>query len=172
MIAATAITANVTLAPEALPLLRVTLGNVSLRGFDLAGGRQRLAGDTLIVTRERGVGTVPGQPPPLYFAKLPVPDTAVAAALAPEPLVQSDDPRIQAQARQIIGRERRAGPVAELLERWVYGALKKEITISVPSAVQVLEERRGDCNEHTVLYVALARAVGYCVVIGHKNNEI
>ena len=160
VIAATAITANVTLAPEALPLLRVTLGNVSLRGFDLAGGRQRLAGDTLIVTRERGVGTVPGQPPPLYFAKLPVPDTAVAAALAPEPLVQSDDPRIQAQARQIIGRERRAGPVAELLERWVYGALKKEITISVPSAVQVLEERRGDCNEHTVLYVALARAVG------------
>jgi transglutaminase-like putative cysteine protease len=26
--------------------------------------------------------------------------------------------------------------------------------------VQVLVERRGDCNEHTVLYVALARAVG------------
>jgi hypothetical protein len=30
----------------------------------------------------------------------------------------------------------------------------------VPSAVQVLEARRGDCNEHTVLYVALARALG------------
>jgi transglutaminase-like putative cysteine protease len=50
--------------------------------------------------------------------------------------------------------------VAELLTHWVYGNLKKEITISVPSAVQVLEDRRGDCNEHTVLYVALARALG------------
>jgi transglutaminase-like putative cysteine protease len=26
--------------------------------------------------------------------------------------------------------------------------------------VQVLESRQGDCNEHTVLYVALARALG------------
>jgi transglutaminase-like putative cysteine protease len=34
------------------------------------------------------------------------------------------------------------------------------MTISVPSAVQVLETRRGDCNEHTVLFVALARAMG------------
>ncbi len=32
--------------------------------------------------------------------------------------------------------------------------------MSVPSALEVLETRRGDCNEHTVLYVALARAVG------------
>jgi transglutaminase-like putative cysteine protease len=50
--------------------------------------------------------------------------------------------------------------VAELLTRWVYENLKKKITISVPSAVQVLEDRSGDCNEHTVLYVALARALG------------
>jgi transglutaminase-like putative cysteine protease len=42
----------------------------------------------------------------------------------------------------------------------VYDNLKKEITLSVPSAVQVLQARKGDCNEHTVLYVALARALG------------
>jgi len=84
----------------------------------------------------------------------------VAAALQPEALVQSDDPRIQAQARQIVGRERDAGKVAELLNRWVYRTLEKKITVSVPSAAQVLEARSGDCNEHTVLYVALARAVG------------
>jgi ABC-type Fe3+/spermidine/putrescine transport system ATPase subunit len=29
----------------------------------------------------------------------------------------------------------------------------------VPSAVQVLDAKQGDCNEHTVLYVALARAL-------------
>ena len=41
-----------------------------------------------------------------------------------------------------------------------YGMLEKKITFSVPNAVQVLETRQGDCNEHTVLYVALARALG------------
>jgi hypothetical protein len=160
VIAATAITANAELVPENLATLRVRLGNVKLEGFDLSGGRQALEGDTLVVRRETGLGGVPGAQPRLYLARLPVRDTALAAALASEPLVQSDDPRIEAQARQIAGRERRAGPVAELLTHWVSHNLKKEITISVPSAVQVLEDRRGDCNEHTVLYVALARSLG------------
>jgi hypothetical protein len=160
IISATAITANADLKPENLSRLQVRIGNVRLGGFDLTGGRQELTGDTLIVRRETGVGAVPGAAPRLYQEHLPVVDTALAAELASEPLVQSDDPRIQAQARRIVGRERRAGAVAELLTHWVYGNLKKEITISVPSAVQVLEDRRGDCNEHTVLYVALARALG------------
>ena len=32
------------------------------------------------------------------------------------------------------------------------------LTFGVPSALQVLNSRVGDCNEHTQLYVALARA--------------
>lgn len=162
VVAATAIAANVRLSPEDLNELRVVLGNVTLEGFDLNGGRQRLVGDTLIVRREvfpsRGAQaslTVQG-----VLARLPLSDTALRAELAAEPLVQADDPRIQAQARQIVGRERRAGRVAELLTRWVYETLEKRITISVPSAVRVLEDRSGDCNEHTVLYVALARSLG------------
>lgn len=163
VIQSTAIAANVELEPEALASLRVRLGNVSLPGFDLSGGRQRLSGDTLTVTRETGFGDGPGGPRPTFFdAALPLAasDTALLAALAPEALVQSDDPRIQAQARRIAGRERRAGAIAGLLTHWVYDNLEKKITISVPSAAQVLEDRRGDCNEHTVLYVALARALG------------
>ena len=136
------------------------ISHVGLAGFELAGGRQSLAGDTLTVSRETGIGDVPGPRPPLYLSRLPVLDTARERDLASEPLIQSDDPRIRAQARLIAGRERRAGPVAELLTRWVYANLKKEVVISVPSAVQVLADRRGDCNEHTVLYVALARALG------------
>ncbi|MDP3773773.1 MAG: transglutaminase-like domain-containing protein [Gemmatimonadales bacterium] len=163
IIQSTAIAANLELAPEALTTLRVRLGNVTLQGFDLGGGRQRLAGDTLIVTRETGFGDGPGGPRPTGFdARLPISasDPALASALAAEALVQSDDPRIQAQARRIVGRERRAGVVAELLTHWVYDNLEKKITVSVPSAAQVLENRSGDCNEHTVLYVALARALG------------
>jgi len=50
--------------------------------------------------------------------------------------------------------------VASELTRSVYGMLEKSITFSIPNAVQVLETRQGDCNEHTVLYIALARALG------------
>lgn len=165
VIAGTAIAANVRLQPETLDTLRVRLGNVTLEGFDLTGGRQRLAGDTLVIARERGFGDSGGGEalPAEYTRRLPLAsagDTAVARALQPEPLVQSDDERIAAQARQIVGRERRAGEVARLLTAWVYENLEKEITISVPSALQVLASRAGDCNEHTVLYVALARSLG------------
>jgi len=50
--------------------------------------------------------------------------------------------------------------VAEELNSGVFNMLDKQITFSVPSALQVLETRQGDCNEHTVLYVAMARALG------------
>ena len=52
--------------------------------------------------------------------------------------------------------------VARLLTTSVYTMLEKSITFSVPSAVQVLETLKGDCNEHTVLFVAMAR-VGFLV---------
>jgi transglutaminase-like putative cysteine protease len=32
--------------------------------------------------------------------------------------------------------------------------------VSIPSALEVLSRREGDCNEHTTLYTALARAAG------------
>ena len=84
--------------------------------------------------------------------------------LQPEPLLQSDDPRIVSAARGTTAWRSvwRHQPmrVAQALMNSVYTMLEKEITISVPSAVQVLEARRGDCNEHTVLYVAMARALG------------
>lgn len=156
VITTTAIASNVTLRPENLPQLRVRLGNVALTGFDLSGGRQQLDGDLLTITRESGsLGT-------MVNAQLPFTglDSSFDAQLGPEPLVQSDDSTIIAMARSIVRGERRAGRVAEALNRWVYDNLEKKITISVPSALQVLQAREGDCNEHTVLYVALARALG------------
>ena len=85
-------------------------------------------------------------------------------SLEPEPLIQSDDERI------IDARRADHGPgvewlqdpkeVARQLTTAVYDMLDKEITFSVPNAVQVLETLQGDCNEHTVLYVAMARALG------------
>lgn len=94
--------------------------------------------------------------------RLPALDTALARWLTPEPLIQSQDPRIVAQARQIIRRERGPARVAALLTRWVHRSLLRTTPAggSAPSAVKVLEHKSGDCNEFTTLYVALARSAG------------
>jgi len=153
LVRGTAIAANLPLAPDTLAELTVRLTGQSLEGLDLDGGRQRLVGDTLIVRRED-----PATLRPRY--RLPDADPDLRPYVEPEPLVQSDDPRLQAQARQIIENTRRPDVAARRLTRWVFENLRKEVTLGVPSALDVYTRRAGDCNEHTVLFVALARAVG------------
>jgi len=153
LIRQTAIASNVALTTEDLAQLRILVGGVDRSTFDLSGGRQAMSGDTLTIVREG----------PAQFKaawRLPWTGDSLAPYLKPEPLVQSEDPRIQAQARQIQGRTHSPERFARALVSWVHDELEKRITVSVPSAVEVLETRRGDCNEHTVLFVALARAAG------------
>lgn len=151
----TAIASNVDLTKAAYAeRMRVRLLNVDLAGFDLSGGRQELHGDTLVIRRERGLRMHAGYRLP-YTGSMVPPET-----LMPAPLIQSNDPRIVEQARRIAGDSRNPAEVARLLNDWVYREVKKDITLSVPSALQVLDAMQGDCNEHTVLYVALARALG------------
>ena len=157
----TAIASNVDLSSDRSQL-RVVLGGIDQEGFDLEGGRQAVAGDTLIVTREVlsqleiGWRLRPNNPRRAYRVMEP----SLRPYVSPEPLVQSEDPRIQARARQIVDGERDPIVATRLLTNWVYEQLEKTITISVPSAVEVLETLRGDCNEHAILFVALARAIG------------
>ncbi len=140
---------------------RARLSGVNLAGFGVllggegVGGRQHLAGDTLEVSRESALQAHAAP------YRLPATDTALARWLQPEPLIQSRDPRIAAQARLIVGvRDRSPARTAELLTHWVHANLRREVTEKVPSAEQVLETRRGDCNDAATLYVALARATG------------
>ena len=150
----TAIGASAPINWRRLDRLRVRLSNVDLAGFDLAGARQTLSGDTLTIRREapaalRAAYTLPAGPGKEF-----------AAELAPEPLIQSTHPQIAALAKRIAGEERDPRVVAERLSRWVYDSLEKRITFGIPSALQVFRARSGDCNEHTQLYLALARAAG------------
>lgn len=161
----TAIASNVDLtgAEDDVSRLVVRLRNVELEGFDLEGGRQSLRGDTLVVTREsRPVRAsyslpyvVPGHRDDDDLFGPPGP-----GSLESTPLIQATDPRIVEAAREIAGGATDPAVVARRLTEWVYDRLAKDITLSIPSAVQVLEMGQGDCNEHTVLYVALARALG------------
>jgi transglutaminase-like putative cysteine protease len=158
VILSTAVQSNVDLAnAEQYDELRFLLSGVDLSGFQLDGDRQTLRGDTLIVRRERWDDLEPG-------FELPYTRMDLREALEPEPLVQSDDPRIIDRARQLTASRSqwRQDPkqVTRTLTNSVYNMLEKSITFSVPNAVQVLETLQGDCNEHTVLFVAMARALG------------
>jgi hypothetical protein len=80
--------------------------------------------------------------------------------LVSTPFVQSDHRDIVKQAKKIIGTETDSLAASARIFDWVYGNVEKIPTVSLPSALDVLKQRKGDCNEHTYLYTALARAVG------------
>jgi len=155
VVATTALVARAPPLPgrATLSLLRVRLSGAAPAGPDFATGRQRLAGDTLVVRRQAGAELTARY-------RLPVREPQLAPFLAPEPWIESDDARIQAQARLIVGREGDPARVAHLIHDWVAKHVEGKVAAGAPGAVRVLETRSGDCNERTVLYVALARAAG------------
>ena len=134
--------------------LRVTLTNSDLRGFELTSNRQLLRGDTLLVRREPRAALSAAYTLPEGGKRI-LPELTMA-----EPLVQSNNPEIVRLARRLARGQRDPRVVAERINTWVYDSLQKRITFGIPSALQVLHARGGDCNEHTQLYVALARAAG------------
>ncbi|MEE8526280.1 MAG: transglutaminase-like domain-containing protein, partial [Thermoanaerobaculia bacterium] len=136
------------------PFRTASTMTVEVRGLDqlelpsdgvqtqIAAGRYRLT-----VPAPPGDGATAGPPPE-------------PEALRADSFVQSDHPRIRRQAEEIVADETDPWRRALRIHEWVYTRLEKEAVVSIPSAIEVLENRRGDCNEHTVLFTALARAVG------------
>ncbi|MBI2962554.1 MAG: transglutaminase domain-containing protein [Deltaproteobacteria bacterium] len=114
--------------------------------------RQRRSGTELLLERED----------PATFRSFPLPNREARFAddLRATPFLQTGDARVGGAAREALGGEGDAARAAQKLLLWVYRSLAKVPTVSVPNALQVLEQRRGDCNEHAVLYAALARAAG------------
>jgi len=98
----------------------------------------------------------------------PLSEEENAACLASDLFIQADSPRIAEQADAITGDAQTPWEKAVRIYAWVYANIAKEHVLSVPSALDVLEQKTGDCNEHAVLMTALARAAGIParVVIG------
>ena len=149
----TAIAANRRIT-RSTPTLTVVLGGVRLRHYDLVSPRQQVRGDTLVVTREPADALVGEHatdgPARQHFPR----------ETSPEPLIESDDSLIVRTALRVGGSGPDPAIVARRLLAWVHDSVRKRVTFGVPSARQVLRTRSGDCNEHTQLFVALARARG------------
>jgi len=132
--------------------LKLKLSGFDLSKFSLNGERQQLKGDQLEIHREE-IQTN-------RAIAFPVRDQRFDAFLEATPFIQSDHPRIRRLAQEIVGNEKDARKAALRIKDWVFKSIVKEPTVSIPNALEVLQTRRGDCNEHTVLFNALARAAG------------
>ena len=133
--------------PRDILRVRMRLEGADLSQLDLDGGNQTVAGNVVELRDPRSLRAGAADPDARRY-------------LAPEPLIESDDPEIRAEAAKAVRTATSPRDRAEALTRYVNGLLEKKPTISIPSAREVLRTRVGDCNEHTVLYVAMARALG------------
>ncbi|MCB0218606.1 MAG: transglutaminase domain-containing protein [Chrysiogenetes bacterium] len=126
-------------------------------GFDdLSGLRQSAtsleSGVRLTLARE--------EVPATGSYELPYTGSEYAGFLKAEPFVPVGHPKLTEQARKIIGDEKDPVAAARALTTWVFDNLAKQNVVGVPNALEALETRSGDCNEHATLLVALARSVG------------
>jgi transglutaminase-like putative cysteine protease len=134
--------------PTAVERLRVRLeGAVDFEDADLQGAGQSVHGEVFEVRDARTL--LPGRD-----------DPPSARETSPEPFLESDAPEIRAEARKAVGDATLPRAQAERLVRYVHELLEKKLTVSLPDALEVLKTRVGDCNEHTALYVAMARSLG------------
>ena len=143
-----------TVIPEGAKVTRLKLEitGVNPKDYDLAGpGQEVLTEGPLVV--EIKTPAVPSGP-------VALPITAEAECLKPSISVQCDAPEIKAKASEVVGGEKDAVAAARKLVAWVFKSMEKQATASFPSALDVLKTMEGDCNEHAVLFAALARSVG------------
>ncbi len=83
-----------------------------------------------------------------------------AKALESNFQVEAEAPEIVALAKKVAGDKKNAWVVAKRLNAHVFSTLGKAYGASNESATDVLEAGRGDCTEHSLLMVSLARALG------------
>lgn len=133
--------------PRDVRRMRLRLTGADLTGFDLDGAGQTANGNEVDIIDPRALR--PGRT-----------DANIARYVQPEPLIESDAPEIRAEAEKAVRGITGTRARAERLTRYVNALIDKKPTISLPSALEVLHTKVGDCNEHTALYVAMARALG------------
>jgi hypothetical protein len=138
--------------PRQLKRLRLQLTGIAGEGLDLSGGRQQWSNGELTVVKESLQG--------VSSTNIPLNSPSLAQDLQPSLLVQSDAEALKKQVFEIVGEQKNGLQAVRKISSWVYRNLEKRPTLSIPNALAVYELRAGDCNEHSVLFAALARAAG------------
>jgi hypothetical protein len=131
--------------------------NEKLRGFPFDGKSQKLLAveeDHMLIQTESLVFNTKDA------VSIPVEGDEFSRYLASTTFCQSDDPDVAKIARAIVGDEQNAWAASKKIAEWVRREMEPNYDVGFASAKEILENREGDCSEHTVLMVALCRSVG------------
>ena len=146
------IPANIDLdKPEALSVLKAEVTGITNEDVDLHGGRQTYVDGVLTIHRES-------------LAKLPrhinwkVQRWSKSPYMDASPFIQSNHPAIIKLVTDITSKEDSPLEKARKMMAWIEENIEKRPVLSLPDAISTLENRIGDCNEHAVLFAAMARA--------------
>jgi hypothetical protein len=123
--------------PAQLRRLKFEINGITDNRIRLNGGRQNFSNNVLTIEKE----SIANLPDDIDGRNL---EAFEKIFLKPSAFIQSD----QALAR------------VRALVDWVYQNIEKRPVLSLPDALSTLKNRVGDCNEHAVLFAALARAAG------------
>ncbi|MBN1471345.1 MAG: transglutaminase domain-containing protein [Syntrophaceae bacterium] len=136
--------------PQKINVIKINISGINDSLF-LNGDRQSYHQNTLTIIKENVL--------PISKSGLKIPSHA-ASFLNPSPFIQSNHQQIKTQLEKIITHSDTDDQKAKKIIDWVYRNIEKKPILSVPNALEVLKNKSGDCNEHSVLTVALLRAAG------------
>lgn len=147
---------NIAVSPianaESSHIVTITPGGVAASRFVDDPPLQTVAGEKITIS-------VP------LLAELPHLPVAAQGAIEeadtePAMSIPSTNPEMIARAVAVLQGSTDRVEAARKLNDWVHHYVQKVPTIGIPNGMEVLRTGEGDCNEHTALYVSLARAVG------------
>jgi len=158
----------------------ISLSAVPFKGkLENARGLRRLAVKVTGIDTERVVNQPPQQtvdgatvvvdmPMLLELPDLPVsalpedwtPQQPKPEYLGSSPTLPVGHRDIVEKATELVGGAQTRLEAVQAINTWVFDAVAKEPSVGVPNGLEVLYSKRGDCNEHTALFVSLARAAG------------
>lgn len=90
----------------------------------------------------------------------PLTDDDVKKYTKATPRIQCDHKSIKEQAAKIFGDETGALQKVRKLQSWLKRNMRPTYSANADTALAVLDSKSGDCTEHSLLFVALARAGG------------
>ena len=80
-------------------------------------------------------------------------------SLASSISIPSDNPKIIALATKIVGDAPTDFEKVSRIVKWIFTNLEKTMAKNSDNALDILDKKAGDCTEHTLLFVTLARAL-------------
>lgn len=142
--------------PRTTEYLEIELDGIRAANIDITSSNKEILSLNPVIFRIQNKPIINGERK-LWGIKIASIDTSIVGT---SDYIQSKDARFSRTARELIAAEKDTLSMARALNRWVFENVEKMSGLDIIRSVDVLRERKGDCDEHTKLFTALARSVG------------